>query len=404
MLQLALPVLLVLLSSCESSHRDAGASSPIRDETLLQDHATPTPPTKVSDARANERAKTDSRDLEERAEIEPEGYQLGVPTKVWVAAMRWKKLWRRDLHEGVRLLPTWDGRFVVMAPEEATSDDATKLAEALGVESSRRPYPTAHRIVPALHQTTSYLDIRSEPRLGSRLMIHIPRGTVVVGLRGEIEGWASEPERRGGWTYLVATTEDHGWSRSRALRDDSGCLPSPVPMLEGIRGFHRDSYRRRILYVRTTLLDGGKQRSGFMIFGLGLGMGGYSYLGVFPKKGRGCALDEGPVLRITFPRDVFVVGSEHEGGESLVVVSQGGFHKRESVTWEAYRLGETEPFWKRVLLTRPEWPRGKKKDRVRGGATRTIDGEKRYYPLHITLADGQEEFLRYESGRFVADQ
>jgi hypothetical protein len=95
----------------------------------------------------------------------------------------------------------------------------------VGADRGLTPLVLATRVRLNVHPDAGVFTGRREARDSSTLRV-LPHGTVVVGLRGTIDGDVSGGEGEDALTYFVVAPNSSGWALSRFLEPFSSCVPA----------------------------------------------------------------------------------------------------------------------------------------------------------------------------------
>ena len=238
---------------------------------------------------------------------------------------------------------------------------ATAMAWWRNGDASARDRLLARGLTPVLLRASASLNVRGGPSANAEYVRTLPEGTLVVALRGVVDGIPSAPGR-GNWSWITASETLHGWVASGVTRDYAGCTPD-VPALMG--NFPSD----RGAALQGDVLMSRIERPGALMFLVTArdSERGASFAAVLTSDAH-CHLSAPSVERIDGELDdALVTWTAEQGGEPLLGVGFRAFGSRGGdTTWSFWRVSTTgagggdAPTWQVTLPTAMDIPEGQR--------------------------------------------
>ena len=248
-----------------------------------------------------------------------------------------------------------------------TGVEATKLAELVGGRAEVAPSKLEPHLVPKLLRTTaSSLSLRRGASADDELIRPLPKGTVVVGFRGEVRGSTSAAVgQRGRWIFVVPNEGQEGWSSSRFLEPLGRCAPSADSLLSEFAADRRDALRQDLLVAYLVTYTDQRAHPGFLTVARDMDRR-ESHLGLY-RATLACKLSKISTYTVMgIVDEVFVTRTWTEGSTTLLT----SWHERvpipaEAVTnWTAFTPRFKGPAWNKRLYT-GSWIPQARRDKAR---------------------------------------
>ncbi len=332
-------------------------------------------------------------------------HRIAGPDDLPQLAARFRNVPEGPTREGVRFIEeAGEGGWIAISLAYVSASAARTMAARMGSAAIDWDGSIEYALAPEIYRTSVSLNVRSAPDPRAELIRTLPRGTVVVGLTGHVEGQESKLGASGSWMYVIPSQHHLGWSASRFLERDSGCLPETEQVVSDLSATDPQAFYGDTVLARLRLRRDGLGQDGFL--GVSRDPGhSRSIVGVF-RRDAGCALTPELVVPISgWVVDVLTTETEDTGGDTLVFIAwqQGPAPHREGLeTWTGYRVGHDRPIFEATVPSSQELPRGRRASfavRLQHDA----EGEAGYFPIRIRHADGRREFFQWdgEAGRLV---
>jgi serine/threonine protein kinase len=330
------------------------------------------------------------------------GHRIAGPDRLHALALAWARLDPSARPTAVRLVPH-AGAWAMIASPETSARDAERFATALGGQSASAAWDPAQGLEPVLMQTHVRLNVHGEPDRRSETLRVLVHGTIVVGLRGTIDGIASGGEEEGSLVYFVVSPSSAGWALTRFLRAHTGCLPAIDRLLESTDA-DAEALASDAMFARTYVDRAGVRENVFAALARDRGAS-RSYIATF-HAGTFCALGE----RISLHRieglydEAFFSETARSGGDTLLFVSAhaGASPPPDGVlSWSAYPLNANEAIWTEELATGTALA-----DRMRAGTSgsrdRIVRAQREHYVLSVRVPGAERAWYRFVEGRIEA--
>jgi hypothetical protein len=257
-----------------------------------------------------------------------------------------------------------------------------------------------YALSPGLFHTSVSLNVRDSPDPEAELIRTLPRGAVVVGLSGRMDGHESLLGQSGSWLYVVPSQHHLGWSASRFLEPDAGCLPAIEDVVAAVAPDVPAAFYEDTLVSRARFREGDLGFDGFMSVSRDPDRS-RSIVAVHRHDGR-CALSPLVVVPVSgWVVDVLMTETDATGGESLIFIAwQSGKepHREGLETWTGHRLADDRPIFEASVPSSQHLPRARRASfavRLQSDAS----GAPGYFPMRIRHADGRREFYEWDGER-----
>lgn len=220
-------------------------------------------------------------------------------------------------------------------------------------------------LTPSILKTKSPLNVRALPSTEGDLLRSLPPGTIVVAFHGEVSGHPSGTGKRGSWTFVSPNGVLAGWSSSRFLVADEGCLPNPEVFLSDVPEAHRPAVLDDATISRQTVSAKGfgyRPRSAFVFLGIDNNHP-ISWMGLY-DAGESCELTNKALWNV---KGVVEEIYQTWGGTFIndplerraLVVSwrrTKDYTPMSTSIWNVFTEGADDPIWEDNLHTHPSSP------------------------------------------------
>jgi hypothetical protein len=212
-----------------------------------------------------------------------------------------------------------------------------------------------------------------------------------------MEGHESMLGPSGSWMYVIPSQLHLGWSASRFLERDAGCLPETEQIVAQLSTSDPEAFYDDTIMSRFRVREGDLGYDGFLTISRDLERG-RSIVAVH-RRDAACALTPELVVPISgWVVDVLMSETGATGGDSLIFIAwqQGPEPHREGLeTWTGYRVGHDAPIFEASVPSSQHLPRGRRASfavRLQHDA----EGEPGYFPIRIRHVDGRREFFQWD--------
>jgi len=336
-------------------------------------------------------------------EEEGEGlHRIAGPDDLPQLAERYRAVPHGPAREGVRLIEA-EGGWIAVTTGDVSASAARRMAARMGAEAVSWDGSLEYALAPGLYHTSVSLNVRGSPDPRGALMRTLPRGAVVVGLTGRWDGNESALGASGSWMYIVPSQRQLGWSASRFLERDAGCLPAVPDVVTALSAETPEGFYEDTIVSRSRFREGDVGFDGFLSVSRDPERG-RSIVAVHRRDGA-CALTPELVVPISgWVVDVLMSETDDAGGESLIFIAwqQSPQPDREGVeTWTGHRLADDASIFEAAVPSSQHLPRGRRASfavRLQHDA----NGEPGYFPIRIRHVDGRREFFRWDGEHLVA--
>jgi hypothetical protein len=141
----------------------------------------------------------------------------------------WRRLPAEQRAVPVRFVATDEGWSVVAGAPDVESNMADALTTEFGGTGARFTGEPVSGLTPQLMRTTVRLNVRERPDADAGFGLVVPQDTVVVALRGDLDGQPSDgtSDEEDAWAHFVVSREARGWAKSTYLTAYDGCVAIP---------------------------------------------------------------------------------------------------------------------------------------------------------------------------------
>jgi hypothetical protein len=251
-------------------------------------------------------------------------------------------------------------------------------------------------ISPVVVRVTASLNVRSGPAAAETYIRTLPEGTIVVVLRGLVDGIVSQPGR-GNWSRVVASETLHGWVASGVTSDYTGCAPELGTVLTQLAGDRSDAVARDVLASRMEIGAAGL----FFLLTARDPDRARSYVGLFASDRR-CQLEQRQIVVLDGEvEDALVTATAQQGGEPLLAAGSRAFGAAGApTTWRFWRLETPAPVWEVTVPTAMDVPDGR-----RGGVIAPFESRRGpsqgWWPVRVRRADQSLEYYTWTGTTFA---
>ena len=323
-------------------------------------------------------------------------HRIAGPDDLPQLAARFRNVPEGPAREGVRFVEA-EGGWIAVSVAFVSPSAARTMAARMGAEAIPYDGSLEYALTPEIYRTSVSLNVRDAPDPRGVLIRTLPRGAVVIGLTGRMEGHESVLGPSGSWMYVIPSTLHLGWSASRFLERDTGCLPETERVVSALDATDPEAFYDDTVVSRFRIREGDLGYDGFLSISRD-NQRARSVVAVH-RRDPHCELTPELVVPIAgWVVDVLMSETDSAGGDSLVFIAwqQNPEPHREGLeTWTGYRVGDDQPIFEATVPSSQHLPRGRRASfavRLQHDA----DGAPGYFPIRIRHVDGRRQFFHWD--------